>query len=451
MNDLFSVLAHNGFATARELGLALSVSQPTVSRLLNASQASNAHIARFGQGRSTVYALYESVLGLPPQLVLYWVDAQGHSTQIAQVHHLSGGRLFVEPVDAPPQRFEPAVGRALPWWLSSLLLQGYLGKLRHAELSAAQPMLPALLDQWSSTHHLYAHAHGQVDGRGALLVNAAQVQLWHQMGLVEGVRNEQVAQHYDALANHQVQQGSPGGSSADGEQAKFIVRRQAVQSVTEVIVKFSPPRDTPFGQRWHELLWTEQIAHEVLRAAGVDVPHSRIVSTPQRTYFESERIDRVGRAGRRHMIPLAVVHHAFVPGSYQHWSATLKMLATQQRVDAAVLQQVETLRAFGHLIGNTDMHGGNYSLIVPTPADLWRGRFVPAPVYDMLCMRWAPSLGVAPDYAWFDAAALLAPLAPDAVAKGKALALHFWERAREIPQASKALLQVREAALAYLH
>jgi hypothetical protein len=50
---------------------------------------------------------------------------------------------------------------------------------------------------------------------------------------------------------------------------------------------------------------------------------------------------------------------------------------------------VRALGEFGRLIGNNDMHFGNLSLFVER-ADIARGRFTLAPLYDMLPMRWRP-------------------------------------------------------------
>jgi hypothetical protein len=233
---------------------------------------------------------------------------------------------------------------------------------------------------------------------------------------------------YEQMARQQIANLLPGASSADGEQAKFITRVKREADVAECIVKFSPPRGTPFGERWHDLLWTEQTANEVLAEAGFEVAKSRIVETPERTFFESERLDRVGRKGRRNLLSFAVLHHKFVPGQLQNWSSTARALVQQRRLPQEAIHQVDVLRAFGHLIGNTDMHAGNFSCFAADPKDLLAGRFQLAPVYDMLSMRWAPRQGVAPDYGNFDADSLLITVPNEAKETAKALAEQFWER-----------------------
>ena len=48
----------------------------------------------------------------------------------------------------------------------------------------------------------------------------------------------------------------PAGSSAGGEQSKFTCHVDD----DPVIVKFSPLRATPFGERWYDLLQLEHLA-----------------------------------------------------------------------------------------------------------------------------------------------------------------------------------------------
>ncbi len=291
---------------------------------------------------------------------------------------------------------------------------------------------------------------GGLDARGAVLVGESAVSLWASTGAVAGFEESEVSGRYEQLAREQTGNLMPGRSSADGEQAKFVVRLRRDDSVVECIVKFSPPRGTPYGERWHELLWTEQLAAQVLSDAGFDVPHSRIVETPTRTFLESERLDRVGRSGRRHMLPLAVAHQAFVPGGLQHWSGTVGSLIRQKRLDSNAQETVDVIRCFGHLIGNTDMHGGNLSFFVDTPEALWLGAFRLAPIYDMLPMRYAPTARGMSDYAWFDADALLHGIPGPVRQKANALALQFWRQVAEHASLGRELRQAARVAVVAL-
>ena len=72
---------------------------------------------------------------------------------------------------------------------------------------------------------------------------------------------------YDELTRN-IDKRLPAGSSAGGEQPKFTstvpVDGNPLHDA-HCIVKFTPPRGTPFGERWHDLLQLEHLANEVLR------------------------------------------------------------------------------------------------------------------------------------------------------------------------------------------
>ena len=62
-------------------------------------------------------------------------------------------------------------------------------------------------------------------------------------------------------------------------------------------------------------------------------------------------------------------------------------LAKAKVVDAEAVQGASLLWAFGHLIGNTDMHAGNLSFLSAAGAQPYQL----APAYDMLPMAYAPA------------------------------------------------------------
>jgi hypothetical protein len=237
----------------------------------------------------------------------------------------------------------------------------------------------------------------------------------------------------DALAAD-VASTLPAGSSAGGEQPKFLA---LLTSGQHVLVKFTPPKGTPFGDRWSDLLQAEALASRVLAANGVPVASTSVVDSAARSYLVSERFDRIGKRGRRHVVAVGAAHKAFVADAYSNWSATCESLARQRRLSSEDAERARALMQFGRLIGNADMHAGNLGLLV-REEDLAKGRFVLAPVYDMLPMRWRPdaNLGGAPDYT---------PFEPDRVsAAGPAAgpAHEFWARLTEQGKVSRALRQV---------
>ena len=370
-STLRQALARQGVSTAAQLQAAIGRSQPTVSRLLTAL---GSEVLVLGQGRSTRYALAEPFAGMPARLPLHWVHADGRIEPWGHVAMATGQRVHLE---APG--LDLLTQGQLPWLLAPLRPEGFLGRLLAQRL--ALQGLDRQPERWSVAQQLFA-ATAQPDAPGALVVGEPRTSTlppWLESG------------DLDTLAAD-VAATLPAGSSAGGEQAKFLARRVDGQAV---LVKFSPPRGTPFGERWHDLLHAEALALQVLQAHGVAVAQSTVIETPARTYLVSERFDRLPPKGgqrfegRRHAVPLHALHDAFVSGPREHWAATAQALVRQRRLPSEAASQVEALLRFGRLIGNSDMHFGNLSLWVE-PADVAAGRFTLAPVYDMLPMRWRP-------------------------------------------------------------
>jgi hypothetical protein len=169
----------------------------------------------------------------------------------------------------------------------------------------------------------------------------------------------------------------------------------------------------------------------------VPVASTSVVESATRSYLVSERFDRIGERGRRHVVAVGAAHKAFVADTYSNWAATCESLARLHRLSSDDAERARALMQFGRLIGNADMHAGNLGLLVRSE-DLAKGRFALAPIYDMLPMRWRPdaNLGGAPDYA---------PFEPDRVSvAGPAAgpAHEFWAALAEHGNVSRGLRQV---------
>ncbi|HSI56389.1 MAG TPA: HipA domain-containing protein, partial [Ideonella sp.] len=387
-----------GALTAAELSMALGKSQPTLSRLLR-SLASEVLV--LGQGRATRYALPQTLLGQPARQPLYWTHPDGRIEHWGDASLLVGGNLHVA-ADGIAQ-----ISTGLPWFLTPLRAQGFLGRVLARQLAAHG--LDANPERWPLEHLLFA-ALRLHDTPGALWLGDASTRV--EAPVVGD------AASFDTLAAD-VAGTLPAGSSAGGEQAKFLAR---IATGEAVLVKFTPPRGTPFGERWHDLLWAEHLALQLLSEHGVPVAASRIVAGPQRSHFVSTRFDRIGPDGRRHVVALDALHEAFVPGPRQHWAATCTELARQRRLPADAPSQALALLQFGRLIGNSDMHFGNLGVFVE-PTDVAAGRGTLAPLYDMLPMRWRPDassgeLGLTP----------FTPDDFDLQSPARPLAAEFWSR-----------------------
>ena len=367
-NTVLTALRETGIATAAQLAQATGKSQATISRLL---REVDAQIVRLGRARASRYAIPESILGLPAQMPLYW-DSQPWGT----LTYIAGNRIHV----AAPGVDLVTQGE-LPWFLDHFRLQGFTGRAWAARLGfAANP------DDWSLAQTLFVNCQHAYDAPGAISGGRPAVDV--AVNAPAGVTAKRAA--YDKFADD-INSTLPAGSSAGGEQPKFLVTEiNANKAATRhLIVKFSPPRGTPFGERWHDLLCAEKIALDTLRSHGLRAAVTTIVQSKRRTYFESERFDRVGLHGKLHALPLAAIHRGFVHGPQRNWADTCDALVKQQRLSPTDGYNARVLLEYGRMIGNTDMHFGNLSLFVPDPA---AGRFTLAPAYDMLPMCYRPDM-----------------------------------------------------------
>jgi hypothetical protein len=417
---LLGALRRRGVASAAELCAALGWSQPTLSRRLAAAASA---VLVLGRGKATRYALPQPMLGAAAQQPLHWVAEDGVIRPWGALSLLAGGAVHVQGAEG----FEGLQRSGLPWFLAPLRAEGFLGRALARRLAVFG--LPESPVGWTVEQQLFAALHVP-DGPGALILGDGTGAPAEPSSVEAGMPAE-----FDALADaagHTL----PAGSSAGGEQAKFVA--QDPLDGHPAIVKFSPPRGSPFGERWHALLQAEALALALLADHGVPVAQTRVVATARRTCLVSRRFDRIAlprsprRFGRRHVVPLWAVHEAFVPGPMRHWAASCEALVHQRRLPPEAAPQAASLLAFGRLIGNTDMHFGNLSLWVE-PHDVARGRFALAPLYDMLPMRWRPQPHTG-ELDWLpfgpEPADLASPAAP--------LAALFWSRVADSPQFERA-------------
>ena len=415
-SDLLDTLARLGVASSAQLQVALGKSQPTLSRALGEMAR---EVVVLGRQRSARYALLHDILGLPGQQPLWWTDERGARFEWGQLSHLGSERLHVQ-----ARGINVLTQGSLPWFLAPMRLQGFLGRLlARSPLAAGYDSNP---ERWRLDQLLALLLREVHDLPGAISLGP---ELDDQLSLAPADLAQRRA-HHDAQAES-LSKTRPVGSSAGGEQAKFIARDALGQR--HLIVKFTPPRGTPFGERWHDLLHAETLASQTLAAHGVPVAETRVLESAQRSYLESTRFDRLGAKGRRHVVPLDAVHDAFVPGPRRHWAATCEALVRQRRLPHEAGAQVQALLAFGHLIGNSDMHFGNLSLVASGPEAVARGRFTLAPVYDMLPMRWRPDvatgeLGLTP----------FSPNDADLASPARPVAREFWARAEAHAPLSRA-------------
>ena len=416
---MLSHLRQHGAATSAQIQQATQKSQATVSRLLGGLSS---QVLRLGRGRSTRYAAPENIGDASPQQSLWLIGQSGQVRSIGTLSLLANAQLHVG-----ADKFDEYAS-ALPWYLSPLRVQGFLGRLLARRL-ATQGLLSDP-EMWDLRAVLMA-ALRLHDAPGAIVMGQDNAHAHAARSLPHGAG---LALALDAWASD-VAQTLPAGSSAGGEQPKFPALLADGQYV---LVKFSPPRGTPFGERWNDLLHAEQLGSEIFARHGHAAAPSRVVQSPTRTYLLSERFDRLGTAGRRHVVALGAAHAAFVPGSYNGWGASCEALARQGRLPEGDAAAAMFRQQFGRLIGNSDMHSGNLGLFAhgETLREMAKGRFGISPSYDMLPMRWKPDpVTGALDYDPFDTSGMAAS------APAREAAHAFWSALTDHPAVSAPMRQ----------
>jgi hypothetical protein len=401
-----------GPLAARQLLDSLGVSQPTLSRAL---AELGDEIERLGAARSIQYALRDGLRGLP-DLPVHRVDAEGRIRPLGTLVPVRPEGFVMRQDDGVARHSE-----GLPWWLFDMRPAGYLGRAYAARHGVALG-LPARLSEWTDTHALRALLANGEDMVGNLLLGDVARDRFLAATLPKPIAEAQKALRYAALAR-QAASGEQPGSSAGGEQPKFVTYATTPAGPRHVLVKFSEPGAGPVGERWRDLLLAEHLALETLREAGIPAAATRLIDTTDQRFLEVERFDRVGALGRRAVFSLSALDAEFVGAGASGWPAIARRLAAGKVIVPQAAESAALLWAFGTLIGNTDMHGGNLSFLSDQgpPCEI-------APAYDMSPMGFAPRSGGGLPDALADAA-IDAGVANETWRQAEALARAFLARA----------------------
>jgi hypothetical protein len=396
-----------GMATSAELQADLNTSQPSMSRAL-APLIQSGQVQKVGAARSQHYVLPRHVERVGSVVPIMRVDAAGHASPFARMTLVEGGSVWVDEADGLSQRHS-----GLPWFLYDMRPQGFMG--RTFAQNYPELRLGSDPSRWSDDDMLRALVLFGDDLPGNLIVGAAAFQRFHSLP----ERGSQAATFgdYPRLAERAMQ-GSLGASSAGGEQPKFCT----VTADRAVLVKFSPPGDSPQEQRLRDLLVCEHLAIQTLASAGIPAAKTQIFVAAGRVFLESERFDRTTQ-GRIGMVSLSVYDAEYV-GQEENWAATAERMAARGLLPAKDVAHLKFLEAYGVMIANTDRHYGNISLLLHGSQN--GGDWALSPTYDMLPMWYAPVGAelVARDFA----ARSLQPTAATLSEwpRAKALAQKFW-------------------------
>ncbi len=409
---LLALLASRGPSGPAELRRELEISQPTFSRLVASLQD---QVLSFGHTRSRRYAIARQIAGVQQPVAVY--EVRPHGERLVRFGELSAvkDRGFCLVSSEGAQFFDD-----LPWFLHNARPAGFLGRLaprRHPELG-----LPEDIRLWSADQVLRFAARYGWDPPGAFIVGDDACSLYlreieHPSNLIDSAKRPK---RYPAVVSDLVAFGN-AGSSATGEQPKFLATRRDGDRLTPVLVKYSPATDESVGRRAADLLVAEQTALETLGSNGYKIPATFILSAGGRTFLEIERYDREGIQHRIGHVSLGVLDAEFAGTDMVSWADSVRVLAAKGVVPIDTLLKVRWLETFGRLIGNTDMHFGNLSFLMD-------GVRVTAltPVYDMLPMHYHPRAGevVFADYEL----PAIGPELADVAGPALAASIDFWGR-----------------------
>jgi hypothetical protein len=364
-------LLQGGTHTASQLMQALGVSQPTLSRTIQAL-AHTVTTFRIKGDRTPRYALLRALpLGLAPRQRVYRVLASGHVLPFADVEFLAGGATLERAARAThPTRLYAG----LPPYMAFAAPSGFLGR-QQAQQAARAPVFPSSLRDWNDDHRVAWLLTQGFNLPGNLVFGDAALQREMDFKGAVPVPTAAKAAHYVAMAS--ALQVAAYGSSAGGEQPKFL---SLAQDAGHVIVKFAQR-----SSRMAQLLMLEHLALGALVHADVPAARTQLLLEGDFVFLEVQRFDRVGATGRVGLLSAGAVDDE-VFGLRDSWPAFAVRCVQARLLSAHSAQQVATLAAFSELVGNNDRHFENLSLLLAED-----GRYQGlAPAYDILPMRYAP-------------------------------------------------------------
>ena len=427
-SQIAALLSANASLSAIELQAATGKSQPSIS--LAIAQLGD-RVCKLGAARSTRYALTKDILGLPANQFLHFTDEAGRISEFGTLTQLHSRQIVVR---AKSKRQWISAPGELPWFLKPLRPQGFLGR----QYLQMRPDFPSDPDIWTAEQALYIAANHAADPPGAFGLGVFKAWRAPETTTEIGAR----ALRYDQLAAA-IGKTLPAGSSAGGEQPKFLTGLANGPAYHHLIVKFSPPRESPFGKRWRALLHLEHLAQMILREHGIEAAQTRIVESSVRTYLESQRFDRIGLEGKRQVVAIDALHDEFVDAPRRNWIHTTEVLADKKLITSGELSAVARIYAFGQFIGNTDMHYGNLSFFVD---NVDKASLTLAPVYDMLPMMWRPSVNTGELNVLPVATPVAMPSYPREQAEAREWAIAFWQQAAMLDALDKPLKEACEAS-----
>ncbi|MDD0812685.1 HipA domain-containing protein [Curvibacter sp. RS43] len=364
-----------GPRTGKQLLEVLQVSQPTLSRTIRSLQVTT---YRLPGERTPYYALLRTLpMGLSPRQRIYRILSAGNIQPFGEVEFLLGGGTLERTEEGSTRLYD-----GLPPYMLFAAPSGFLGR-EVAQAVSRSRAFPSSLKDWNDDHKVaFLFTHG-ANLPGNLIFGDTPLQSEMELMCVPPTKGDERLEHYVDMALRL--KHSSYGSSAGGEQPKFL---WVGQDSGHVIVKFAR-----CGSRMAALLPLEHLALRALAGVGVPTAQTEIISSDEYVFLEIKRFDRIGLKGRVGMLSAGAVDDEFF-GQRDTWPEFAARCVAEGYLTKKDAEHVSVMAAFSELIGNTDRHFENISMLIGDDGE-YSGI---APAYDILPMRYASiGGGVDPD------------------------------------------------------
>ncbi|MCM3565511.1 HipA domain-containing protein [Hydrogenophaga intermedia] len=330
-----------------------------------------------GQRTPLYAALRPLPMGIAPRQPIHRYLSAGKIARFADVEFLAGGSTLERDPNGRTTLYD-----GLPPYMAFSAPSGFLGRQIAQQVSRAQPF-PESLKDWSDEHRIAWLFTMGLNLPGNLVFGSACLQREMELRAAEPVPEAQKLTHYVEMA--QALKAAAYGSSAGGEQPKFL---SFTEGAGHVLVKFAKR-----GSRMADLLPLEHLALRALATVGVPSAPTQLLLSEDHVFLEVVRFDREGTTGRVGMLSAGAVDDEFF-GKRDTWPEFAARCLRAKYISAEDAAHIDTMAAFSELIGNTDRHFENLSLLIDDEGE-YQGV---APAYDILPMRYAPiGGGIEPD------------------------------------------------------
>ena len=244
------LLQTRGAMPSRAITEELDISQATLARMV---AKLGLPIERIGAARSTRYALRRPVRNFGSEWPVYQISDGGRPQSWGTLRALHSGIRFL-PGDRAPMWMEreyvDGMFQGLPFFLQDVQPQGYLGRAIAREV-APRLGVPPDIRQWSDDDVLsYFLIDGQDLPGDLVLGDHALERAVRAAESLAPVADSDRDRAYPERA-FAAQRGEVTGSSAGGEQPKFLVTvRRGNGAPQSVLVKFTAADPSPASIRW---------------------------------------------------------------------------------------------------------------------------------------------------------------------------------------------------------